>query len=37
MIKFACEYTDGKLPSVYTGDITDIITMRFKKANHTVM
>jgi hypothetical protein len=36
-VQFIREYTDRKIPSVYTDDITDSITVGFKKTNRTVM
>jgi hypothetical protein len=37
MVKFIREYADEKLPLVYTSDIMEGITVRFKKANHMMM
>jgi hypothetical protein len=36
MVKFVREYADGKILLVYTDDITEGITMEFKKKNHMV-
>jgi len=36
-IKFVCEYAIRKLSSVYTDDIIEGITMRFKKTNRMVI
>jgi hypothetical protein len=36
MVKFVCEYADGKLLSVYTDNITEGITMGFNKENCTM-
>lgn len=36
-VKFICEYVDGKLLLVYTDDITEGITVGFKKENRMVM
>jgi nicotinic acid phosphoribosyltransferase len=36
MVKFIREYADGKILLVYTDDITEGITVRFKKKNRMV-
>jgi hypothetical protein len=35
-VQFVCKYLNRKITSVYTDDITNDITVRFKKANRTV-